>query len=293
MHNGITLMGSGAVAAILFTQGHVSTLVIMYSINVFVTFSLSMIGMTRHYWLSRKSEPRWWRLALFIVGSLLCMSILTITVVEKFEEGAWRTLVATGACIILCILIHRHYTGVTRRLRQLNELLAELPRHVPEPVAGIDPDPQSPIAVILAGRYGGLGIHTLLNAFRLTPGYFRGVVFLSVAEVDSGIFKGARQLDALRYHTEASLEKYVEQARRLGLPAKAYYATGTDVAGELEQLCRRVHAEFPKAVFFAGKLIFQHERWFHRLLHNETAFAVQRRLQWNGIPLVILPTRVS
>lgn len=53
-----------------------------------------------------------------------------------------------------------------------------------------------------------------------------------------------------------------------------------------------VAREFPRVVFFAGKMIFQRERWYHRLLHNETALAVEKRLRWVGQTMVTLPIRV-
>jgi hypothetical protein len=43
---------------------------------------------------------------------------------------------------------------------------------------------------------------------------------------------------------------------------------------------------------FTGKLIFQQEYFFQKLLHNETAYAIQRRPQWDEIETVILPIRV-
>jgi len=54
-----------------------------------------------------------------------------------------------------------------------------------------------------------------------------------------------------------------------------------------------VAQEFPRVTFFAGYILFQRERWYQRLLHNETAFAIQRRLQWAGMTMVILPARVQ
>ena len=45
-------------------------------------------------------------------------------------------------------------------------------------------------------------------------------------------------------------------------------------------------------MFFAGKLIFRHEGWWQRLLHNETAHAVQRRLEFDGLTMVVLPIRM-
>jgi hypothetical protein len=54
-----------------------------------------------------------------------------------------------------------------------------------------------------------------------------------------------------------------------------------------------VSAEFAKVTFFAGQLVFRNERWYHGVLHNETAFAVQRRLHLAGHTMVILPARVG
>jgi hypothetical protein len=65
------------------------------------------------------------------------------------------------------------------------------------------------------------------------------------------------------------------------------------VIGEADGLCLRVAAEFPRATFFAGKLIFQRERWWQRLLlHNDTALGLQKRRQWAGRPMVTMPIRV-
>ena len=69
-------------------------------------------------------------------------------------------------------------------------------------------------------------------------------------------------------------------------------ALGTDVVETAEELCRSVAREFPKATFFSGRLIFQRDRWYQRLLHNETALAIQKRLQWAGRTMVLMPIRV-
>ena len=75
----------------------------------------------------------------------------------------------------------------------------------------------------------------------------------------------------------------------MGWAADADSALGTEAVAELESLCREVHLRFPRAVFFAGKLIFRHESWWQRVLHNETAHAVQRRLEFDGLTMVVLP----
>ncbi len=291
-HNGVMLMGLCAVGALLYTGGHVSALVIMYSINVFLTFSLSMIGMCKYWSRIRSRHPlRRRRLALFGVGAVMCLSILAVTVYEKFYQGGWRTLAVTGVVVVLGMVIQRYYRQVSSRLRQLNEVIAKLPSSG-EPATS-EPDPTEPAAAVLVGGFGGLGVHTLLNAYRFAPGYFKNVIFLSVGVVDSGSFKGADTLDDLRKHTAESLAKYVDLVRGWGVPATSFMATGTDAVEELEKLCVQVLKRYPKAIFFTGQLVFQKDTWYQRLLHNQTAFALMRRLQWDRVPMVILPTRLE
>lgn len=290
-HNGILLIGLSSIAALYVTGGAVKTLVIMYSINVFLTFTLSMIGMCLYYYPMKGKLPNWHlRMTLFGFGTLMCSAILVVTVAFKFTEGGWITVFVTGLLWGLALLIRRYYRGVTSRLRGLDETLGTIevqgkPNQTP-------PNPDLPTAVILVGGYSGLGVHTLLNALRFVPNHFKNIIFISVGVVDSGNFKGVEAMEDLRTHTEDSLEKYVELARRLGLPSRAYMSIGTDVVDELEQLSRVVHRDFPQAVVFAGQLVFQRETWYGKLLHNQTAYSLQRRLQWDGVPMVILPTRV-
>ena len=290
-HNGILLMGLSALAALWYTSGNVATLVIMYSINVFVTFSLSMIGMTKHWFSLRGQNPLWRRrLALFISGSILCVGILVVTVMEKFYEGGWRTLAVTGVLVCVAFFIHRYYRKVGERLKRLDDTLGRLVTG-DEPNQD-EPDPTKPAAVVLVGGYSGLGVHTMLNTIRFIPGHFASFVFVSVGVVDSGNFKGSSEVESLREHTHESLKKYVELSRRLGMPATSYASIGTDAVEELEKACLMVAQDFPKATFFAGQLVFQKETWVDRLLHNQTAYSLQRRLQWAGFPMVILPCRV-
>jgi len=115
---------------------------------------------------------------------------------------------------------------------------------------------------------------------------------VSVGVVDSGNFKGSGAVGDLRRHTDESLARYVDLARRLGVPATACSAIGTDAVDELERLCLDAARTFPKTTVFAGQLVFEKDTWVHRFLHNQTAYALQRRLQWAGLPMVILPTRV-
>jgi amino acid transporter len=291
--NGILLMGSTSLAALLFTAGNVRHIVVMYSINVFVTFSLSMLGMALT-WRTRRGRPHFKRwILLFVFGFLLCATILVFTVFEKFMEGGWITLAVTGTLVLLCFAIRAHYRTVSEALSKLYAELGNLKDSLPpRGAAPSAPDPAEPTAAVLVSGYGGLGIHTMLSIFRTFPEHFQSVVFLSIGVVDSGAFKGEEGIEHLGQQTDETLKKYVDLAHGLGIPATSRKALGTDAVEEAEKLCLRLVDEFPRTTFFSGQVIFQRERWFQRLLHNETAYAIQKRLQWAGQTMVILPARV-
>ena len=163
VHNGVMLMGFSALLALWFTGGTVTTLLVMYSINVFVTFSLSMIGMCRHWWELRQESPIWKRrFALFLFGATMCVGILIGNVIEKAEEGGWVTILVTSTLVGISLLIHRYYTTVFDKLQRLNSLLG-IVTPPGAPTAG-EPQSHDPVAAVLVGGYSGLGVHTMLNA---------------------------------------------------------------------------------------------------------------------------------
>jgi hypothetical protein len=85
----------------------------------------------------------------------------------------------------------------------------------------------------------------------------------------------------------------VDLARTLGFAADCRTATGTDVVETAVALCQSIKEEFPSSTFYTGQIVFRHESPFHKLLHNETAFAIQRNLQFSGITTVILPVQAE
>lgn len=292
--NGILLMGASAVAAILYTSGDVRHLVIMYSINVFLTFSLSMLGMARASLASRRENPRWMRRwILFVSGFLVCASILVVTVIEKFAAGGWVTLAVTGIVVALCLSIRAHYTNMGFKLAKLYATLEPIHTEGSAVSQQLQLEPSKPTAVFLVSNYGGLGVHTVLWVLRTFPGHFKNLVFVSVGVVDSGGIKEKDAVKAISERTERSLKKYLELARSLGVAATYRMTLGTDPVAEAEKLCLEIADEFQQPTFFAGKLVFERPRWYQRLLHNETAFAIERRLQQAGKTVVIVPAKVD
>ncbi len=290
--HGIWFMGLASLGFLLYTGGEVKLLVVMYSINVFLTFSLSQLGMCRHWWEVRKKQGHWLRKLLVNgLGLMLTGTILIITVIIKFAEGGWVTVLVTSTFILLCCLVRSHYDRVGEVLHSLDETLIDVPfRPDLSPVPAKNPN--APTAAVIVRDFDGIGVHTLLNILQLFPNHFKNIVIVSVGVIDSSQFKGIKEIENLRRSKEEDLKSFVEYANCLGWYAEYRYSLGIDLIDELGKLCKSIAQDFSKSVFFAGKLVFEQETLFSRLLHNHTPFTLQQKLQFEGLQMIILPIRV-
>jgi amino acid transporter len=292
IQNGLFLFGIFALAILLWCHGKVSLLVVLYSINVFVTFSLSLFGMCVYWARQReKASKRWFlRLGFSLFAFLITSSILCVTLITKFESGGWLTVVVTCAVIGLCLLIKRHYRQFNKKLARLD---ATLKRPIDHSLSPVDLDPKQPTAVILIGKSPGVAMHSLLNVIRMFPQHFKNFIFLSVGNVDVESFAGDKELDQMRKMVNENLQYFVDYCHQYGMAAEAYAAFGTDTVEELTKLAEKVSKIYSNCIFFSSKIIFDHDNFMTRMLHNETALTLQRTLHLIGKELVILPVKVG
>jgi len=293
--NGVLVMATASFLVLLVSRGDVGFLVVLYSINVFITFTLSQAGMVRHWFQERRAARRWARpMAISALGCGLSAFILGFVVFEKFAEGGWLTMVITLGFAGCAILVKRHYRATAQTLVRLDTLVkaAETPRsgtavEVPEA------DPKARTAVLLVNGWNGLGLHSLLSILRLYGDFYRNFVVLHVGVLDAGSFKGAEEIEALRLHAQTETDKYVDYLRANGRYAEGRCMVHADVVDALEELARETVLSFPKSVFFGGQLVFRNEGIWTKLLHNNVVFAIQRRLYMRGLPFMVLPIRVD
>jgi amino acid transporter len=291
MHNGVLLMGGAALAMLFYTKGNIHILVVMYSINVFLTFTLSQLGMWRFWWPRRGDAQRPYHIFIHGLALVMCAAILAITTFEKFGHGGWVTVVITALFVLLCLRVRGHYDSIRAGLRQLDDILGAIPTTGMPNTRELDTN--APTAVILVSGFSGLGVHTVLSTLRFFPGLYKQFIFVSIAVVDSGHFKGREEIEALQQETEESVGKYVDLTQRLGFPAEGVTDIGIEVVSTATEVCEEIARRYPKATIISGKLVFRQERLFNRLLHNETPTLIQRRLQWLGVPMVVLPVRAQ
>ncbi len=139
---GIVVLAVLAAALIVAFQGSVTNLIPLYTVGVFVAFTLSQTGMVRHWWRLRDAERAWqWRATLNGLGALTTGVVAAVVGVAKFGLGAWMILILIPLLIAMMWAIQRHYRSVEDALTidWPETLLPQRdPPHVVVPVSRLD-----------------------------------------------------------------------------------------------------------------------------------------------------------
>lgn len=299
--NGILIMGGAACLLLFISRGSVAWLVILYSINVFITFTLSQFGMVRHWIQARKSEKTWLRKMMVNGIGLIMTTFILITVIfMKFSEGGWLTLLITGLLAIITVLIKRHYNKTRKEVilleRVIKRVLPDIIKQMKKKIYSHTPmrrfkgNTNPPhTAVFLVNGYNGLGLYSFYRLIELFDSTYTNIAFMNIGIVDSQCFTDHNHYERLRETVVTDLQKYRYIAEQIGLRADCLYSLGTDVVEEIDNLIPTISAKYPGAVFFGGQFIFHGNPGFAKLLHNYTIFAIQRKLFRHGFTTIVLP----
>ncbi len=291
--NGILFMAIAAIATLMITGGSVHILVVLYSINVFITFSMSLLGLSIYWMRNRRRKPHWRRKLLISgVGFIVCFGILIITIFEKFYEGGWVTLLITSVFVGIGLMIKGMYRKLKMRLMQKEMQFYGYDDIAPSQEWLEGADKSAPTAAIIVDQTFGSGMNCLLEIKKLFPGIFKNFIFVTVGEVDSNTFREEKRWREMRRRTKVTLRKYKNYCNANGRFAKAYVGYDTDIVEKLTQLTDRVAKDYPSAVFFGTKFIFDNENVFTQLLFNHVPYIMQRRLHVKGLNMVILPMKI-
>ena len=290
--NGVLTMGTAAGILLLATGGQVHSLVVLYSINVFLTFTLSLTGLVRHG-ISHRGQKKGWlgRLIIAMVALLVAFSILVTLFVAKFSQGAWVAVFVTAMLAACGYWVRDHYRRFDASMdKTFEDLLVRDPSSALEVVK---PARMKRPVGIVTGPHGGAGLHALMNAQRLFRGGFDSVVIISAGEVDAEAYGGHEALERLRQQVGERCAKIVAWSRDHGMPARVYTGFSTDAVETLEALCLKARADHPNIVFVATRPMTRPHGWASTLLHGGTALSLQRRLHGHDAPLIVLPMRVE
>ncbi|MBI3972921.1 MAG: amino acid permease [Chloroflexi bacterium] len=164
--NGIILLAIVAAVLILIFQGSVTALIPLYTIGVFLAFTLSQSGLVRRWWRLREAGWRW-RLVVNSAGATVTAIVAVVVAVTKFALGAWVVLVLIPALVFLLLGIRAHFHKVAGQLRvepgdresHPDEAVRELHHYVLIPVADLNRAALRAIAYArsLTGQVNGNG----------------------------------------------------------------------------------------------------------------------------------------
>jgi amino acid transporter len=135
----IVLAGVAAVLLVGF-GGDVHLLIPLYSVGVFVCFTLSQLGMVRH-WLTVKESGWQWRLIVNGLGGILTFVVLIVVASVKFRNGAYLVVILIPTLVAIMLFIHRQYGKSARELAIRPDFVARAPtreERVVVPVPGIN-----------------------------------------------------------------------------------------------------------------------------------------------------------
>jgi len=299
--NGVLLMGIASIILMLVSKGSVALLVVLYSINVFITFTISQIGMVRHWWVVRREQLPWKRkIAINGIGLILTSFILVSVIILKFREGGWVTLLITSVLITIAIFIKRHYYKIAVKLQKVRlNAFTEIQNLIGQRPCSINFHKKVPFkkdgrtAIILVSGFGGTGLYTFLRILENFKGVYSNIVFIRVGVINSKIYRGMDELKQFKKQVKDDGEKYVVVANQFGLYGKSIWTIGTDPVNEVYRIVKKLRPRLSGAAFFGGQLIFSKAFYLSKLLHNHTIFSIQKRFFKFGIPIVIFPIKVE
>ncbi len=264
--NGIVALAVGAGVLIWAFDATVTRLIQLYIVGVFASFTLSQLGMVRHWNRLMRTEPQGPGLrrmvrsrAINVLGLGLTATVLVVVLVSKFTRGAWIAVLAMAGVYLVMRGIRRHYDAVAREL-------------------AIDDDPSG--ARALPSR-----VHAVVVISRLHKPAMRAIAYAratrpSVLEAVTVAVDPA-ETEVLRREWEAL---------DLPVPLRILDSPYREITRPLVGYVRSVRREGPRdlVVVYIPEYVVGH--WWEQLLHNQSALSLRTRLLFTpGVVVASVP----
>src|SRR5947208_2510683 len=112
---GIVCLAALSSLLLVIFQGDTTSLINLYAVGVFMSFTLSQGGMVRHWWRLRREKKGWRRsFAINGLGALTTLVVALVIASTKFLSGAWIVVILIPLLVVMFLGIHRHYLLVER-----------------------------------------------------------------------------------------------------------------------------------------------------------------------------------
>jgi amino acid transporter len=247
--NGIVTLAVLASVLVIVFGGQTHRLIPLYAVGVFLSFTLSQVGMVRHW--HKLGGLNWrWKAAINGLGATATAVVLLVIVITKFIHGAWVVILLIPAFVWMFHTIHRHYVSVAQQL--------SLEGLKPDKWTGLASRKRMKVLVLISGVHRGT-----LAALRFARSLSKDVTAV-IVDVEPRV-------------TDRVREKWPTwgQAVPLVVLDSPYRSTIGPLLDYLDEVDRKEPERGPAVVVLPE---FVPARWWHELLHNQTARLLKRTL---------------
>lgn len=268
--NGILFLSAAALAAIIAFRAELTALIQLYIVGVFISFTLSQIGMVRHWTrlLRTETDPTVRRQMMRsrvvnTVGLLSTGAVLLVVLVTKFLAGAWIAIVAMGLLFLLMKLIRKHYYTVNQEL---------------EEQAATQDD------VVLPSRN-----HALVLVSKLHLPTLRALAYARATRPDA--------LEAITVSVDDVETRTLVRAwqdSNVSVPLKVIASPYREITRPVLEYVKRVSKESRRTVVTVFIPEYVVGRWWEQLLHNQSALRLKGRLLFMpGVMVTSVPWQLN
>ncbi len=269
--NGILFLAFAAIAFVVAFRAEVTALIQLYIVGVFVSFTLSQVGMVRHWTrlLRTETEPavRSKMKRSRVINGIGCVctaTVLVIVVITKFMAGAWIAILAMGALFVIMKSIHKHYNTVARELEE--QAAAEADSMVL---------PSRNHAIVLVSKLHLPTMRALAYARATRPDVLEAIT----VSVDDG-------------ETKALVHRWEDSD--ISVPLKVVASPYREITRPILDYVKRVSRESPRTVVtvFIPEYVVGH--WWEQVLHNQSALRLKGRLLFEpNVMVTSVPWQLS
>ncbi|MFN7244597.1 MAG: amino acid permease, partial [Dietzia cercidiphylli] len=265
--NGIVLLAVAAIVLVVAFDAQVTVLIQLYIVGVFVAFTLSQLGMVRHWTrrLGNEQIPAVRRRvqrarAVNAVGFVLTSGVLVIVMSTKFFAGAYIAVLAMLAVFGVMKLIHRHYESVARELED------------------------SSWEVVLPSR-----THCVVLVSKLHLPTLRALAYARATRPDT--------IEALTVNIETAETRILVrewEKRRISVPLKVVESPYREINRPVVDYVKRLRDQSPRDVVIVYIPEYVVGHWWEQLLHNQSALRLKTRLLYErGVMVTSVPWQLS
>ncbi|WP_232719423.1 APC family permease [Gordonia metallireducens] len=267
--NGILFLAAAAIIFVVAFDAQVTSLIQLYIVGVFVSFTLSQTGMVRHWTrlLRTESDPSARRRMMQSrvvnsVGLVMTATVLVVVLITKFTAGAWIAVLAMVALFVVMKLIHHHYASVQRELDEA------------------EADDEG----VLPSR-----THSIVLVSSLHMASRRALRYARATRPDV--------LEAITVNVDdRDTRKLVSQweASDITIPLKVIASPYREITRPVIEYVRRVRRESPRDVVtvFIPEYVVGH--WWEQILHNQSALRLKGRLLFEpGVMVTSVPWQLT